>query len=119
MGKALDGVRILDFTHVQSGPTCTQLLAWLGADVIKVERAGEGDVTRGQLRDIPGVDSLYFTMLNWNKRSMTVDAKHAEGKADPRSPGQAPATCWSRISPRARSTAWGSRGSASRSSTRA
>ena len=81
MGKALDGVRILDFTHVQSGPTCTQLLAWLGADVVKVERAGEGDVTRGQLRDIPGVDSLYFTMLNANKRSITVDAKHPKGKA--------------------------------------
>jgi formyl-CoA transferase len=80
MGKALDGVRILDFTHVQSGPTCTQLLAWLGADVIKVERAGEGDVTRSQLRDIPGVDSLYFTMLNGNKRSITVDAKHAKGR---------------------------------------
>ena len=81
MGKALDGVRILDFTHVQSGPTCTQLLAWLGADVIKVERAGEGDVTRSQLRDIPGVDSLYFTMLNGNKRSITVDAKNPKGKA--------------------------------------
>src|SRR5512137_114798 len=81
MGKALDGVKILDFTHVQSGPTCTQLLAWFGADVIKVERAGEGDITRGQLRDIPGVDSLYFTMLNHNKRSITVDAKHAKGKA--------------------------------------
>jgi formyl-CoA transferase len=80
MGKALDGVRVLDFTHVQSGPTCTQLLAWLGADVIKVERAGEGDVTRGQLRDIPGVDSLYFTMLNANKRSITVDAKNPKGK---------------------------------------
>ncbi len=81
MGKALDGVRILDFTHVQSGPTCTQLLAWLGADVIKIERAGEGDVTRGQLRDIPGVDSLYFTMLNSNKRSITVDGKNPKGKA--------------------------------------
>jgi formyl-CoA transferase len=81
MGKALDGVRVLDFTHVQSGPTCTQLLAWLGADVIKVERAGEGDVTRGQLRDIPGVDSLYFTMLNGNKRSITVDGKNPKGKA--------------------------------------
>jgi formyl-CoA transferase len=80
MGKALDGVRILDFTHVQSGPTCTQLLAWLGADVIKVERAGAGDVTREQLRDIPGVDSLYFTMLNHNKRSVTLDTKSAQGK---------------------------------------
>ncbi|SFM86825.1 formyl-CoA transferase [Variovorax sp. OV329] len=78
--KALDGVRILDFTHVQSGPTCTQLLAWFGADVIKVERAGEGDATRGQLRDIPGVDSLYFTMLNHNKRSITLDTKKPEGR---------------------------------------
>src|SRR6187402_1162019 len=81
MSKALDGVRILDFTHVQSGPTCTQLLAWFGADVIKVERAGEGDATRGQLRDIPGVDSLYFTMLNHNKRSITLDTKKPKGMA--------------------------------------
>src|SRR5580692_8830560 len=80
MGKALDGVRILDFTHVQSGPTCTQLLAWFGADVIKIERAGEGDITRGQLRDIPDVDSLYFTMLNHNKRSVTLDTKSESGK---------------------------------------
>ena len=78
--KALEGVKILDFTHVQSGPTCTQLLAWFGADVIKVERPGEGDITRGQLRDIPGVDSLYFTMLNHNKRSITIDAKNPDGK---------------------------------------
>jgi formyl-CoA transferase len=81
MGKALDGVRILDFTHVQSGPTCTQLLAWFGADVIKVERAGAGDVTREQLRDVPDVDSLYFTMLNHNKRSITLDTKSQAGKA--------------------------------------
>ena len=80
MSKALEGIRILDFTHVQSGPTCTQLLAWFGADVIKVERAGEGDATRAQLRDIPGVDSLYFTMLNHNKRSITLDAKRPAGK---------------------------------------
>ncbi|MBL8340386.1 MAG: formyl-CoA transferase [Rubrivivax sp.] len=80
MSKALDGVRILDFTHVQSGPTCTQLLAWFGADVIKIEKAGEGDVTRAQLRDIPGVDSLYFTMLNHNKRSVTVNTKDPKGK---------------------------------------
>ena len=80
MGKALDGVRILDFTHVQSGPTCTQLLAWFGADVIKVEKAGAGDVTREQLRDVADADSLYFTMLNHNKRSVTLDTKSAEGK---------------------------------------
>jgi formyl-CoA transferase len=78
--KALEGVRILDFTHVQSGPTCTQLLAWFGADVIKVERPGVGDATRGQLRDIPDVDSLYFTMLNHNKRSITLNTKSDKGK---------------------------------------
>src|ERR1700689_2424401 len=81
MAKALDGGRILNFTHVQSGPTCTQLLAWFGADVIKVERAGHGDITREQLRDIPDVDSLYFTMLNHNKRSITLDTKHKSGRA--------------------------------------
>jgi formyl-CoA transferase len=77
--QALKGVKILDMTHVQSGPTCTQLLAWLGADVIKVERPGSGDATRGQLRDKPGVDSLYFTMLNHNKRSITLNPKTKSG----------------------------------------
>jgi formyl-CoA transferase len=79
-GKALEGVRILDFTHVQSGPTCTQLLAYMGADVIKIERPGVGDITRAQLRDVKGADSLYFTMLNGNKRSITIDSKHPKGK---------------------------------------
>ena len=77
MTQALQGVRILDFTHVQSGPTCTQLLAWFGADVIKVERANVGDATRDQLRDVPGADSLYFTMLNHNKRSITLEIGRA------------------------------------------
>ncbi|GLS54993.1 formyl-CoA:oxalate CoA-transferase [Methylobacterium gregans] len=80
MSKALEGIKVLDFTHVQSGPTCTQLLAWFGADVIKVERPGVGDATRGQLQDIPDVDSLYFTMLNHNKRSITLDSKNPKGK---------------------------------------
>ena len=80
MSKALDGIKIIDFTHVQAGPACTQLLAWFGADVIKVERPGSGDVTRAQLRDIPNVDALYFTMLNSNKRSLTLDTKKPEGK---------------------------------------
>jgi formyl-CoA transferase len=79
-GKALDGVKVLDFTHVQSGPTCTQLLGYMGADVIKIERPGVGDITRGQLRDVPNADSLYFTMLNGNKRSITVDSKNPKGK---------------------------------------
>ncbi|UCH18184.1 MAG: formyl-CoA transferase [Burkholderiales bacterium] len=78
--KALDGIKIIDFTHVQAGPACTQLLAWFGADVIKVERPGSGDVTRNQLRDIPDADALYFTQLNSNKRSLTLDTKTKEGK---------------------------------------
>ena len=81
MTKALDDIKIIDFTHVQAGPACTQMLAWFGADVIKVERPGSGDVTRSQLRDIPNVDALYFTQLNSNKRSLTLDTKKAEGKA--------------------------------------
>ena len=80
MGNALEGVRILDMSHVQAGPTCTQLLAWFGADVIKVERPGVGDITRGQLRDVAGADSLYFTMLNHNKRSITLDTKNPKGR---------------------------------------
>jgi formyl-CoA transferase len=78
--EALKGVRILDMTHVQAGPTCSQLFAWMGADVIKFENP-QGDATRGQLRDVPNADSLYFTMLNCNKRSITVNMKSADGKA--------------------------------------
>lgn len=78
--KALEGIKVLDFTHVQSGPTCTQLLAWFGADVIKVERPGVGDATRNQLVDVEGADSLYFTMLNHNKRSIELNSKNETGK---------------------------------------
>jgi len=77
--KALEGVKVLDMSHVQAGPTCSQLLAWLGADVIKFENPA-GDATRGQLRDVPNADSLYFTMLNCNKRSITVNMKTDGGK---------------------------------------
>lgn len=80
MNLPLQGIKIIDFSHVQAGPACTQLLAWYGADVIKVERPGAGDVTRNQLRDIPDADALYFTMLNSNKRSLTLNAKTPEGK---------------------------------------
>ncbi len=73
--EALKGIKVLDFTHVQSGPTCTQLLAWFGADVIKVERPRSGDPTRAQLVDVPEADSLYFTMLNHNKRSLTLNTR--------------------------------------------
>ena len=80
MNQALEGVRVVDMTHVQAGPVCTQLLAWMGADVIKIERPGTGDVTRSQLRDLPDVDSLYFTMLNGNKRSLTLNMKAEESR---------------------------------------
>ena len=79
MEKALSGIRILDMTHVQAGPTCSQLMGFLGADVIKLEPPA-GDATRKQLRDVPDADSLYFTMLNCNKRSITVNLKNAHGK---------------------------------------
>ena len=79
MDKALSGIRILDMTHVQAGPTSSQLMAFLGADVIKLESPA-GDATRKQLRDIPDADSLYFTMLNCNKRSITVNLKNDRGK---------------------------------------
>jgi formyl-CoA transferase len=77
----LAGIKVIDFTGVQAGPACTQLLAWFGADVLKVERVTGGDVTRHQLQDIPGVDALYFTMLNSNKRSLAINTKTPEGLA--------------------------------------
>src|SRR5271169_5244930 len=76
----LAGIKVIDFTGVQAGPACCQMLAWFGADVLKVERTGVGDVTRRQLRDIPNVDALYFTQLNSNKRSLELNTKTAEGK---------------------------------------
>lgn len=80
MSLPLEGIKVLDFTGVQAGPSCTQLLAWYGADVLKIERPGVGDVTRNQLRDIPEADALYFTTLNSNKRSLELDTKTPEGK---------------------------------------
>lgn len=77
----LAGIKVIDFTGVQAGPACDQLLAWFGADVLKVERVDGGDVTRHQLRDIPGVDALYFTQLNSNKRSLAINTRTPEGHA--------------------------------------
>ena len=76
----LSGIKVIDFTGVQAGPACTQLMAWFGADVLKVERVNGGDVTRRQLRDIPDVDALYFTQLNSNKRSLALNTKTPAGK---------------------------------------
>jgi formyl-CoA transferase len=76
----LAGIKVIDFTGVQAGPACTQMLAWFGADVLKVERTTGGDVTRNQLRDIPDLDALYFTMLNSNKRSLAINTKTPQGR---------------------------------------
>jgi formyl-CoA transferase len=81
MSLPLEGIKVVDFTGVQAGPACTQLLAWFGADVLKVERPGVGDVTRRQLRDVPDLDALYFITLNSNKKSLTLNTKTPEGKA--------------------------------------
>ena len=81
MTLPLEGIKIIDFTGVQAGPACTQLLAWFGAEVLKVERPGVGDVTRTQLRDVADLDALYFTMLNSNKKSLTLNTKTPQGKA--------------------------------------
>lgn len=79
MDKALSGYRVLDMTHFQSGPSCTQILAFMGADVIKLE-SHSGDITRKSGRDVPDADSLYFAVLNCNKRGIKVDLKSADGK---------------------------------------
>ena len=76
----LKGIKVVDWTQVQSGPSCTQLLAWLGADVIKVERTNTGDPTRNELLDIQDSWSLYYLQLNANKKSLTLNIKTDEGK---------------------------------------
>lgn len=76
----LYGIKVVDFTNVQSGPSCTQLLAWLGADVVKIERPGSGDATRNELQFMPGEPSYYFLQLNSDKKSLTLDAATPDGK---------------------------------------
>ena len=76
----LQGIKVVDFTAVQSGPSCTQMLAWLGADVIKIERPGHGDATRDALQFMPGEPSYYFLQLNSDKKSLSLDAATPDGK---------------------------------------
>ncbi|MCM1021172.1 MAG: formyl-CoA transferase [Muribaculum sp.] len=77
----LQGIKVVDFTSVQSGPSCTQMLAWLGADVIKIERPGTGDATRKELQFNPNLPSYYFLQLNSDKKSIALNAATADGKA--------------------------------------
>lgn len=77
----LQGIKVVDFTNVQSGPSCTQMLAWLGAEVIKIERPGTGDATRGELQFNPDCPSYYFLQLNSDKKSLALNAATADGKS--------------------------------------
>ena len=76
----LQGIKVVDLTEVQSGPSCTQLLAWLGAEVIKIERPGKGDATRKELQFDPDCPSYYFLQLNSDKKSISLDCKTPDGK---------------------------------------
>ena len=80
MDQALSGVRIIDMTHNQAGPACTQILGFLGADVIKLEEPKGGDIARVNMRDQKNSDSLFFLILNANKRSLTLNLKTGRGK---------------------------------------
>jgi formyl-CoA transferase len=79
--QALSGIRVIDFTHDQAGPSCTQMLAWLGAEVIKIERPPHGDRARRLWNmDNPDLDSFFFLLLNSSKKSVVLDLKTDEGK---------------------------------------
>src|SRR4030081_1843306 len=80
MNQALSNIRVIDMTHNQAGPACAQILAFLGADVIKLEEPKGGDVARRNMRDKPDSESLFFLLFNANKRRLTLNLKSDDGK---------------------------------------
>jgi formyl-CoA transferase len=81
MTQPLAGVTVVDFTQVYMGPSCTQLLGDYGADVVKIERPGVGDLSRSSISDPDGPDNPIFLSINRNKRSVSVDTRTASGSA--------------------------------------
>ncbi len=75
----LKGVRVLDMTQFEAGPACSEVLAWFGAEVIKIENPRGGDPTRSGFERLPGKDSWYFLMFNANKKSVSIDIKTPRG----------------------------------------
>src|ERR1700676_608036 len=77
--KFLSGIKIVDFTQFEAGPSCTEALAWLGADVVKIENPKMGDPGRRLRPGQPDTDPYYFHVFNANKKSITVDLKSPHG----------------------------------------